>query len=358
MSEEPTNIRTLFLSAERAREALTSAPDSNSPTYQENLAKVIATYNECLKLSQQVSLFSSNETLEDVSSSDLQYMSIPYHLAELVQKIQTQRDPIARKEVLLKAQSFYERFLKLLDSYDMLAKSDAKLLEEYLDDRNNFTTVSNTDPNARRNAKILRYREEMEMKNKIDYLRRNPKLAENDEHVVRQLHLANIKLQVHQTFQSLESIAQELHILSLAPPAPPEGQSQPGPDARQDGRNDRDKYSDRLDSQLPGLKYSGPILSSDGKPLRPFTLVDNRQRMKQNVFRPDHNLPTMSIDEYLEEERRRGGIIEGGGEQSGIRPEPDEDNLDKADEETMKARAWDEFKEDNPKGAGNTINRG
>lgn len=66
----------------------------------------------------------------------------------------------------------------------------------------------------------------------------------------------------------------------------------------------------------------------------------------------------MTIDEYLEEEKRRGGIIEGGGEQSGIRPEPDEDDLDKADEETMKARAWDEFKEDNPKGSGNTLNRG
>lgn len=66
----------------------------------------------------------------------------------------------------------------------------------------------------------------------------------------------------------------------------------------------------------------------------------------------------MSIDEYLEEEKRRGGIIEGGGEQSGIRPEPDEDNFEKADAETMKAREWDEFTEANPRGAGNTTNRG
>lgn len=163
---------------------------------------------------------------------------------------------------------------------------------------------------------------------------------------------------VHQTFQSLESIAQELHIISLAPPAPPQGQNALAPDDRQNGRGDRDNYSDRLDTQLPGLKHSGPILSSDGKPLRPFTILDNRQRLQKGVFGPDHNLPTMTIDEYLEEEKRRGGIIEGGGEQSGIRPEPDEDDFDKADEETMKARAWDEFTEDNPKGSGNTLNRG
>lgn len=66
----------------------------------------------------------------------------------------------------------------------------------------------------------------------------------------------------------------------------------------------------------------------------------------------------MTIDEYLEEERRRGGIIEGGGPASAVRPEPDEDNMAKADEETMKARAWDEFTEANPKGSGNTLNRG
>jgi hypothetical protein len=66
----------------------------------------------------------------------------------------------------------------------------------------------------------------------------------------------------------------------------------------------------------------------------------------------------MTIDEYLEEEKRRGGIIEGGGEASGIKAEPDEDNYEKADEETMKAREWDEFVEANPKGSGNTLNRG
>lgn len=162
---------------------------------------------------------------------------------------------------------------------------------------------------------------------------------------------------VHQTFQSLESIAQELHILSLAPPAQPERQNLPAADGRQDGRG-RDTYSERLDTQLPGLRNSGPIFSSDGKVMRPFTLLDSRQRVQQGVFRPGHSLPTMSIDEYLEEEKRRGGIIEGGGEQSMMVPEPDEDNLEKADEETLKARAWDEFKEDNPKGSGNTLNRG
>ena len=123
----------------------------------------------------------------------------------------------------------------------------------------------------------------------------------------------------------------------------------------------KDEYSDTLDAPLSQLLASGrngPILNHDGKLLKPFTLLDHRQRLQNGVFRPDHNLPTMTIDEYLEEERKRGGIIDGGGAQSGQREFVDEDDLDKADEATMKARAWDEFVEENPKGAGNRMNMG
>ena len=74
MSNEPQSLRGLFSKAERAREELSSSYEANSPTYQENLSATIATYEECLKISEQVSLFSPNETLEDISSSDLQYV--------------------------------------------------------------------------------------------------------------------------------------------------------------------------------------------------------------------------------------------------------------------------------------------
>jgi immunoglobulin-binding protein 1 len=158
----------------------------------------------------------------------------------------------------------------------------------------------------------------------------------------------------------------ELQILALAPSVPTAGHGADGTTYSNDSRQrnnitSQNGYSERLDSyrQPSGIRgATGPILSSSGQPLRPFTLLDTRQRLQEGVFRPDHSLPTMTIDEYLAEERRRGGMIEGGGAASGIRPEPDEDNLEKADQETLKARAWDDFKDENPRGAGNTINRG
>jgi immunoglobulin-binding protein 1 len=147
----------------------------------------------------------------------------------------------------------------------------------------------------------------------------------------------------------------------MAPPTPLPGPESLAADHRRRTGPQGAEYSDRLDGPMSNMSLTsktGPILSRDGKPLRPFTLTDSRQTVQDGVFRSGHNLPTMSIDEYLEEERKRGGIIEGGGAASGLSPEPDEDNYEKLDQETMKARDWDEFVEANPRGAGNTMNRG
>ena len=94
-------------------------------------------------------------------------MAINYHLAELVQKI-FNTDVALRKENLLRARGHYEQFLKLLDSYDILGRADAKLLEAYTEDKNNFSTASTRDAAARRDAKIARFREEKELKRKLE----------------------------------------------------------------------------------------------------------------------------------------------------------------------------------------------
>jgi immunoglobulin-binding protein 1 len=176
--------------------------------------------------------------------------------------------------------------------------------------------------------------------------------------------LAEIQLQIHNTFHTLDIIAQELKILSFAPPTPPTSPTDLDTDSRERQRQHPSSYSDRVDhslSQFP--RGNGPILNKDGRPLQPFTLLsgdgsNDRQNLRKGVFRSGHSLPTMTIDEYLAEEKRRGGMVEGGGEPSRTRPEPDEDDFDREDQETMKAREWDEFKEDNPRGSGNTLNRG
>lgn len=74
MEEQPKTLRGLFTEAEVKRREIESSWNSNSTAFQENLSAAIATYEECLKVADQVSLFSLNETLDDVSSGHLQYV--------------------------------------------------------------------------------------------------------------------------------------------------------------------------------------------------------------------------------------------------------------------------------------------
>ena len=71
------SIKSLFSSAERQRQDIESSWDTNTATYQQNVAAAITTYDDCLKLADRLSLFSPNETLEDITSGDLQYGSMP-----------------------------------------------------------------------------------------------------------------------------------------------------------------------------------------------------------------------------------------------------------------------------------------
>ncbi|KAL0933131.1 tor signaling pathway regulator [Colletotrichum truncatum] len=366
MSDEdkPQTLKSVFESAEKKRILLEKSYEASSPTYQDDLRTAISEYESCLDIISRAALFSPNESLEDLPTSSLPYLIITFHLAELQQKIPSRR-PIERRVALERARESYETFLGLLDSYDLLSQDNKKLYSSYTDDPLAFSTLGGTDPAKRRDVKIANFKAERSLKERLETLRRDPRYQdeEGDDEIVRDLHLAHVVYAAHMAFQGLEGINREMEVLAQATvPLMPSPSSVEDDNRRRAEDRSAEGFTDRLEAprRLRSMfgQPGGPLLSKEGKPLQPFTLLGSRQEMAANVFRPGHNLPTMSIDEYLEVERERGGIIEGGGEASWHRPEPDEDDYEKADEETMKARAWDEFVEANPKGSGNTLNRG
>ncbi|KKK13665.1 tapA protein [Aspergillus rambellii] len=354
--EQPQNLRSLFAEAKREKAALEARPDTNSDSYRGDVNATIAKFEECHRLIGALSMFSSNELLEDLSTSDLPYLTVEYHLAELLQRSYTSD----RELTLQRALGQYEKYLARLEDYELLDDKDKKLYERYVAKPSSFSLTPTNDAATRREVKITRFKEEKELKQRLGYLSENHQRLQSDEDDVRQLYLAEIKLYTHQAFQSLDLLAQELSMLSTIRNLPSKPEDSQSDDPRRRIQVGESSYSERLDPPLAQLLRGGkfgPLLSKGGKPLQPFTLLDRRTQLRDGVFRSGHNLPTMTIDEYLEEEKRRGGIIEGG-EKSGQQEEIDEDDMDRADEETLKARAWDEFKEANPRGSGNTLNRG
>lgn len=70
--EQESNIRTLFVAARNQRKQLETSTDPTSALYQENLQSAIAALEGCKKIADRISLFSQNETEEDIASGDLQ----------------------------------------------------------------------------------------------------------------------------------------------------------------------------------------------------------------------------------------------------------------------------------------------
>lgn len=162
MAESQTNIRNLFATAKQLQKQLESL-ESSSQVYQDNLQGAISTLEECRKLADKVSLFSPNETADDISSGDLHYLSIDYVLGDLVPRTKaTDRKPLLRA-----SQEAYERYLSLLDTYDLLSKSDKKLYERYLDNRDSFSLLPSDDVSIRRETKIARFQQEKDLKQKL-----------------------------------------------------------------------------------------------------------------------------------------------------------------------------------------------
>lgn len=162
-----------------------------------------------------------------------------------------------------------------------------------------------------------------------------------------------IVLHALRTANALESLLQEKELLQ-APPMPE------APDAPTD-------TTWRLDPSWASPASDAPLLSESGRPLRPFTIIPKREQLKSEVFRPSHRLPTMSIDEYLEEETRRGRILPSTDKDAPTpraqrQVESEQDGTRTAGEAEEAARQeaiyWDAYTESHRRGEGNTMNRG
>ncbi|CCO34159.1 putative protein C63,05 [Rhizoctonia solani AG-1 IB] len=336
-------------------------------------------------------LFSKNETLDDVSTKQLVYFTVPYATAELLLALPS-AEPAIRKDILGQAESQLQKFIAYLTDYGIV--DDATIQST------NRLAQMSKNPAQRREAKIQQYQTEKQLKSRIQALL-SQTLATNieepannydsirmlvktgashagsvnsedddldmDDETRRELTIVLLRLLYAQAQSSLQQIVEEVQILQNMPtPSGSSSQSEP---------NKPGDDTWRLDvTPRGGPDGRGPLMDPQGRPLRPFTIlpsnVAERTRLQKEVFRPDHRLPTMTIDEYLAEEDRRGNILRGGGkaseqaptssEQLAVDSEQDGTRFgdEKSEEKRKKDEEWAAYTDANPKGAGNTMNRG
>ncbi|KAF5358471.1 hypothetical protein D9756_001392 [Leucocoprinus leucothites] len=403
----------ISLSALYKRSLEAASKSANLPTIDEETQELIRSALRDLKQVhtriRDLSIFSPNELLDDISTKDLVYLTLPYVLAEVKNRART-TERTDRMGVLSEAVGYYRAFVHQLEQYEIIPEDEKKLYSH--------KSSALVDPAKRREVKINQYKKAKEIKDRIQVLqkRRNlptsslgdsysqsdfdsissllpsppsPTTTSSDEldsetdEILRTTTILLLRMLYAQTHTHLESMEQELELLKCAPPspssAPPPGDE--GGDVRIGNGKGRDTEQEeiwKIDLNVPGgtggPDGKGPLLDERGRPLRPFTILPSnaaeRARLQAQVFGPGYNLPTMSMDEYLAIEKERGNIITGGGPASLEKPTSSEQlQLDsemdgtvvgeeKEEERRQKDEKWAQFKDANPRGAGNTMNRG
>eukprot|EP01026_Neomeris_dumetosa_P010559 TRINITY_DN1393_c0_g1_i5.p2 TRINITY_DN1393_c0_g1~~TRINITY_DN1393_c0_g1_i5.p2 ORF type:complete len:185 (-),score=34.02 TRINITY_DN1393_c0_g1_i5:352-885(-) len=148
-----------------------------------------------------------------------------------------------------------------------------------------------------------------------------------EEEVRRQLWFLQIELCVLDSIDQISGLEREIQMLEIAK-------------QRQDEPTMKQQYN--VENQQP---RSSPVV----------LLGTNRQNQYDQVFKPFHNLPTMTVEEFGEQELKR--LQERQEREALLKAQQAERYLSKEEreeEELKKAREWDEFKDDNPSGWGNS----
>lgn len=331
------------------------------------------------KVFNELALFSENESLDDLTTTSIKFLSINYHLGLLGSKKQNVNkdngllDSNKLKILYLqRSVQLYMQYLTMLDDYGILDKPLSQSIQAFEDSMNprldelyqqpqSATDIDNAS--VKREQKIAINRQtraieaqlkELEIQFNQNKHEEDQDFSSNDEDLYRNLLIMKLKSYSYNSFNEIEQLLYEIELLQnfikMAPSDNTNSHSQ-----RETISNDPTGFTDKLET------INKPILSKTGKVLRNFTLVDKKKQFQDKVKGYGQYGPTMSVEEFLEEEFESGRVLQGGEDeliQAQKTKEANEDNYDNDDKETYKAREWDEFKENNPRGSGNTMNRG
>lgn len=231
------------------------------------------------------------------------------------------RDLAARLRALQQAQSYLRVFIDRLLSYELLDNDTISLC--LLDQ----TSGADEAAAPSRDIRIGRLRGMSTLRRQYETYAQL-RLGENEE-AEREAMISLVRLRAIEAVNELDSIKKEIKLLEQRD-RPERGEKMPRP--------------------------SSPQPQARAKVIQPFTIVRDRQQLARNVFRPGHSLPTMTIDEYLELERQRGGIVDDSSARNASTTALDEDDEDSLEAKRQRDIQFDRFKDENPRGWGNTYN--
>ncbi|KAG5867874.1 hypothetical protein JTB14_028314 [Gonioctena quinquepunctata] len=309
---------------------------TNSPDIQLSIKRTMKTLEEATRLVSLAGIFSRNEGIEEVSTSDLQYFLLPALLGSLSLKLTSGE----RKDIVDVAEIYFKDYLHRCNEYGLSDYQEKKIDEK----RRENTEIERieTAVNTRAN-KIQRFKEQKELKSKLGDLKKNMENEHVDEEIKRKYFITMIKLFIHEAIDELNCIDMEKPIL--------------------------EHMASMKKDDKPQPKRPPP------PPLKPIIITkDEVQKAVYGAGYP--SLPTMTVKEFYDKRVAEGifpdpnkkkmapttlqeAALAGVSLNQDDREEEHEEKLveEDDDENIARLRAKDEFKDDHRRGWGNRMNR-
>ncbi|KAL4713950.1 hypothetical protein ACJJTC_015604 [Scirpophaga incertulas] len=317
----------LFNNIENTNEAI------NSDQIQAIIKTAIAKLEKATNLVSLSGMFSRNESIEEVPTETLQYLLLPAILGTLTIKL---HGP-SRKELINLAEIYFRDFLQRCKDYGV---TDVEIPQNNEENKTigkpHSEQAKIADMVFSREAKIKRYKEMKELKEKLNILTKAMNSENVDDETKRNYFNTMLLSYVNQALDELNSIEQEKPIL---------------------------EYME---------KHTGepkPKEKSRTAPLRPVIIT--RDAIQKAVYGAGYpSLPTMTVEEFYDK-RVTEGLFPGSGTNiAHTTIQSTENDADEAEqikkeqlvesddpEELARQRSFDEYKDDHRRGWGNRHNR-
>jgi len=355
----------------------------------EVVVEALSMLEACKKRVSEEALFSINEELDEIATGCIKYLFLDYFLA----KVHGQYIRLdGRRSHLLVARELFGDYLQCCKRLGVLHEDEAAAVKAILDEDDDDDDEERQGSRGRkplssadqRAQKIAKFRRDKEARERIEALqsllshRRGEGEDESDgdrEDRVRELSLLQMQHYARDCLDELPLLAQELTMLAHMEKlrAQSEGNGQLQQHQQQQGQGDnalllpgRPPSPPRADR--PGLLVTRTSLGPNGE------LVMTRETVKANVFTPSMAAPTVSLEEFAEQEvqaalqretsaaqLRAQHQAQAGGDPTRryaqVLLDGDEDDEQAVERAALNDRAWDDWKEDNQKGSGNKANK-
>ncbi|XP_006884805.1 PREDICTED: immunoglobulin-binding protein 1-like [Elephantulus edwardii] len=319
---------------ETSKQLLDEVEVATEPTgariIQDKVVKALGLLEQVAERLSQLDLFSRNEDLEEIASTDLKYLLVPAFQGALAMK---QGNTSKRLDHLQWAR---EHFLNYLTQCHYYHVAEFELPQTNNSTENNTASSSVTYPNlvalaSQRQAKIERYKQKKEMESRLSALKSAVESGQADDEHVREYSLIHLRRWIGISLEEIESIDQEIKILRV----------------RESSKEASSSHSSHRDKP----------------PMKPFILT--RDVAQAKVFGAGYpSLATMTVNDWYDQHQKyvtaHGRTRTPPAELTKAAQQKDQEEKEAADDDKTvhRAREWDDWKDTHPRGYGNRHNMG